>query len=299
MAHEPNGFAAQSILPEGFGLVTLRSFSAGSRFAIVLFALLMDAGLSLAHAQVKLDAAYRATLLGIPVGAGSLTVNLKDNQFAAAASGATSGLLRIFSSGQGSALARGTLTAGQSVGSNYALNITAGRWTDDLQISYSGGKAKEYIAVPSSPPNPNRVPLTDTHRTGVVDPMTALLIRVPGTGDTAMPQACERTIAVFDGRMRYDLRLGFKRLDTVRTETGYQGAVVVCSVNFVPVAGYDPERFLVKYLEAQNDMEISLAPVGDSRLLAPYRASLQTPMGLGVVQATRFVASLSTAMNLQ
>jgi hypothetical protein len=31
--------------------------------------------------------------------------------------------------------------------------------------------------------SPDRVPLTEVHRKGVADPMTASLIRVPGTGN--------------------------------------------------------------------------------------------------------------------
>lgn len=288
-------------LPKGFGLVTLRSPIGAARFLVALFALLTDAGFSLAHAQARLEAAYRVTLLGIPIGNVSWTVDLQENRFTAEASGATWGLLRIFSSGRGNVAARGTVSVGQPVASNYALNIVAGKWSDEVQILYRGGKAKEYLPDPPATPNPNRVPLTDAHRIGAVDPMTALLIRIPGTGDTFVPGACERTIAVFDGRTRYDLQLAFKRLDKVKTDKGYQGPVVVCSVDFFPVAGYDPGRFLVKYLAAQRDLEIWLAPFAGSRLMMPYRVSIPTPMGLGVVQATRFETfpdrSLATNLN--
>jgi len=59
------------------------------------------------------------------------------------------------------------------------------------------------------------VPLTEAHRTGVIDPITALVIRVPGSGDPAVPEACERTLAIFDGQTRYDLKPGFKRPENV------------------------------------------------------------------------------------
>ena len=38
------------------------------RHALVLISLLADAGLSFAAAQMKLDATYKATLLGLPIG---------------------------------------------------------------------------------------------------------------------------------------------------------------------------------------------------------------------------------------
>lgn len=116
-----------------------------------------------------------------------------------------------------------------------------------------------------------------------------------------MPEACERTVAVFDGHTRYNLRLAFKRLDKVKTDKGYQGPVVVCSAKFFSVAGFDPKRYLITYMAAQHDMEIWLAPFAGSRLLVPYRVSIPTPMGLGMLQATKFESlptrSLTTDLN--
>jgi hypothetical protein len=51
---------------------------------------------------------------------------------------------------------------------------------------------------------------------------------------------------------------------------------------------YDPNHFLVTYLAAQHDTEIWLAPLAGSRLVVPYRALISTPMGLGILQATKF-----------
>lgn len=142
------------------------------------------------------------------------------------------------------------------------------------------------------------MPITDANRIGVVDPMTALLVPIPGAGKTAVPEACDRTIPVFDGHTRYNLRLSFKRIDHVDTQSGYRGPVVVCAVKFFPVAGYDPKHFLITYLAAQHDTEIWLAPILGSRLLVPYRMSMPTPMGLGVLQATKFEALPAQTTNL-
>ena len=43
--------------------------------------------------------------------------------------------------------------------------------------------------------------------------MTASLIRVPGNGDLMRPEGVPAAISVFDGRMRYDLKLVYKRMD--------------------------------------------------------------------------------------
>ncbi|WP_163114685.1 DUF3108 domain-containing protein, partial [Acinetobacter pittii] len=82
-----------------------------------------------------------------------------------------------------------------------------------------------------------------------------------GTGDPVGPDACRNTAAVFDGRMRYDLHLEYKRMETVTFAKGYQGPVVVCGVYFTPLSGYLPGRYAIKYLAEQRDMEIAFAPI--------------------------------------
>jgi hypothetical protein len=269
----------------------------------VVIAMLVDSCAGLVQAQGKLDAAYVVTLGGVPVGKGSWSIDVQDDQFTATADGATSGLLRVFASGQGNSAAHGGVSAGQPVASTYASTIIADNRSDQVRILFSGGNVKEYLADPPTIPSPDRVPLTEASRKGVLDPMTASLIRVAGSGDTFVPEACQRTIPVFDGRMRYDLQLAFKHLDKVKSERGYQGTVVVCSVYFSPIAGHVPERSTIKYLVAQRDMELWLAPIAGTRLMVPYRASVPTPIGLGVLQASQFVSiprpPVPTASNLK
>src|SRR5260370_18610499 len=154
----------------------------------------------------------------------------------------------------------------------------------------SGGTVKEFSAEPPSSPTPARVPGTDSHRRGVSDPMTAPLIRVPGSGDTVVPQACQRTLSIFDGRMRYDLQLAFKRIETVQSQAGYQGPVVVCAVHFLPIAGHVPDRYALRYIADLRDIETWLAPIAGTRIVAPYRVSVPTPIGVGVMQAIQFVS---------
>ena len=101
--------------------------------------------------------------------------------------------------------------------------------------------------------------------------MTSTLVRVPGTGELLTPEACHGSAAVFDGRMRYELRLDFKRMETVKAEKGYHGPVVVCALYFVPIAGYIPDRPVIKYLAAQRNIEIALAPIAGTRILVPFR----------------------------
>ena len=90
--------------------------------------------------------------------------------------------------------------------------------------------------------------------------------------------------------MRYDLRSEFKRMEVVKAEKGYQGPVVVCAIYFMPISGYVPDRYAIKYLAELRDAEVWLAPIAGTRVLVPFRFSLPTPVGIGVLQATQFIS---------
>ena len=65
--------------------------------------------------------------------------------------------------------------------------------------------------------------------------------------------------------MRYDLKLDFKRMETVKADKGYHGPAVVCAVYFTPIAGYIPDRPVIKYLAGQRNIEIAFAPIAGTR----------------------------------
>ena len=188
-----------------------------------------------ADAQTKLDARYTATLGGITIGRGAWVIDYRDDQYTAAASGMATGLLKLFSGGVGTSASRGAVINGQPVSRSYAATITANKKKDEVEMALENGAVKDYSAKPPSSPDPERVAITDAHRRGVTDPMTASLIYAAGTADPIARETCQRSAAIFDGRMRYDLRLAFKRMEKVKAEKGYQGPAVVCSVSFAPI----------------------------------------------------------------
>jgi hypothetical protein len=246
-----------------------------------------------AFAQGKLDARYEATLAGIPVGKGAWTIDIADDAFSAAASGGTSGLLKAFAGGSGTGAAQGRVVNGALVSTNYSATTTTSKKSEAIRIVMSNGNVKEYAIEPEPPVDPDRLPITDAHRRGVYDPMTGSMLRVPGSGDPLSPEACRTGAAIFDGRMRYDLKLDFKRMETVRAEKGYHGPVVVCAVYFSPVAGFIPDRPVIKYLAAQRNIEITFAPIAGTRILVPFRMVIPTPLGTAMLEATQFITQAS------
>jgi len=257
--------------------------------SLCALALLLLAAPHSAFAQGRLDAQYEATLSGIPVGRGAWTIDIGDDQYSAAASGGTLGLLKAFASGSGSGAAQGRVVNGALVATNYTASTTASKKTEAIHMVLASGNVREYGIEPEPPVDPNRLPVTDAHRHGVFDPMTGAMLRVPGTADPLSPDACHTAAAVFDGRMRYDLTLDFKRMETVKAEKGYRGPVVVCAIYFTPIAGYIPDRPVIRYLAAQRNIEIAFAPVAGTRILVPFRMKIPTPLGPAMLEATQFI----------
>ena len=274
-----------------FGMISPRLAKAAPRVLGGLFAgaAMLLAAPHAALAQGKLDARYEATLAGIPVGKGAWTIEIADDQFSAAASGGTSGLLKAFAGGSGTGAAQGRVVNGALVASSYSATTTTSKKSEAIRISLVNGNVKEFAIEPEPPVDADRLPVTDAHRRGVYDPMTGAMIKVPGTSEVLSPDSCRTGAGIFDGRMRYDLKLDFKRMETVKAEKGYHGPVVVCAVYFTPVAGYIPDRPVIKYLAAQRNIEIAFAPVAGTRILVPFRMTVPTPLGTAVLEATQFI----------
>jgi len=240
-------------------------------------------------AQGKLEAQYEATLAGIPVGRGAWNIDINEDSYGAAAVGGTTGLLKTIANGSGTGEAQGRVISGALVPFAYKASTTTSKKHEAIHINLANGNVKDFGIVPEPPVDADRVPVTDAHKKGVLDPMTASLLRVPGTGEVLSPEACRAGAAVFDGRMRYDLKLDFKRMETVKAEKGYHGPVVVCAIYFTPISGYIPDRPVIRYLSGQRNIEIAFAPILGTRVLVPFRMKIPTPLGTAMLEATQFL----------
>jgi len=248
------------------------------------------------RAQGKLDASYTASLAGVPVGSGGLNVDVGSQEYAASGNGQVEGLIRMFSGGgRGSVAAQGRLNREHPAPASYRATVSTGQLDYNVHMVLQGGNVKELTAEPPLVPAPDRVPVTDAHRRGIMDPVTAVIMPVDGSGDVLSAAACNRVLPIFDGHQRFNIALKFKRMDHVKAEAGYEGPVVVCNAAYQPVAGHRPGRFAVKYLQQQTDIEVWLAPIAGTHLVAPFRVSVPTLFGTAVVEARRFLTSAAPA----
>lgn len=264
------------------------------RFVVPAAVLLLAAHATGAAAQTtRLDAAYSVHLTGIPIGNGAVILDLNEAGYAAAGTAKFTGLVRMISKSEGSSTVRGSFQANRIISSLFSTKSATSSRDEKIDIVVENGFAKEFSVMP--PPQAederHRVPLTQSARTNVVDPLSAGLILVSAPGDALSPQSCNRTLPIFDGRFRYDVVLTYLRTEDASSKVdGYRGPVLVCQARYVPVAGHRSDRPQVKQLAENKDLFVWLAPVTGTRALVPIKVSIATPLGTMVVEATRFKA---------
>jgi Protein of unknown function (DUF3108) len=244
-----------------------------------------------AHAQ-SLTARYRLALAGIEIGAGDWSVDIDKDRYAARSSGQLFGMWRVLLGPDISATTHGTFSQGRLAPASYLANFSSDDTTEDVRMLLRDGGVSEVEANPPIPASTDRVPIAAADLRGAIDPLTAGLVTMPGTGDMLAPAACQRTLPIFDGTHRFDMALTFKRMEKIKAETGYQGPGIVCGMSYRPIAGYNTGAFRINYLKKVRDMEMWFAPIAGTRVLAMFRISMPTMLGIAVLGATRFETAI-------
>ena len=159
-------------------------------------------------------------------------------------------------------------------------------------MAMKAGRVTQLVAVPSLSQAPDRIPVKESDKTDVVDPLSAFLVPMDKPGLPLGRLACNRRIKVFDGWQRFDVELYFKGMKAVDGGADtYAGQVVVCGARFIPVAGHRTGGESINDLVDNDRVEVWLVPIEKTALLVPYRIILGTRWGDLVVYATRFTAT--------
>ena len=253
----------------------------------IAFALLLAAAIP-AAADTRLEGRYAVSIAGLTIATAAIVLDVRADGYVAAGSAKLTGVMRAFANGHGTAAVRGSIVGGRLVPQSYAMTAESQKKTDEVRMAMANGFVRDFSAVPPPEPEPDRVPLTEAHRRGVLDPLSAALLIVPGTSDVLGPEACNRTLAIFDGRYRSEIELRFVRIDKVSGAKGYTGPAVLCTAKYRPIAGHRPSMLPDRYARGTDPIRVWLAPIAGTRSLFPYRVSVGTILGVAVLQATAF-----------
>ncbi len=198
-----------------------------------------------------------------------------------------------------SAAGAGFKMSGKSAGviqSNTLWPISASLDTSDseetrkIRLALSRGRVRQEVVTPPVPYRPDRVPITQEHRKGVTDPISALFMPVLSKGGPAEPGNCDRDLRIFEGTERFDIRMSYLRIEIVTTDKGYSGPAVVCRATYKAISGHRPKSS-VQYMEQNRTIEAWLAPIEGTKMMVPWRVSMSTKLGTLIMQATEFTTT--------
>ncbi|MHB2169915.1 DUF3108 domain-containing protein [Alsobacter sp. R-9] len=248
--------------------------------------------------------AYSATLAGLPIGSGTLTVDEADGtvhyriegkvggmlggSFSATASAVRSGAARatlrtlwagLFDKGESNAS-----LAGPASSPRYEALATSGRGRWDHVVRFDRGNAAVERTVVTEEPDARRSPVTEGHRRDVLSPLHLIAQVMAADSLQDVDRLCVGRAPVFTGLTRFDIQ-GLGRVPS-RTIEGAQR----CRLRYIPVAG---QRIDAGARPAEaREFEVDI--VTRDRRFLPVRIAFPSRLGAVVITATAFPDGTAT-----
>jgi hypothetical protein len=237
-----------------------------------------------AAATVKAD--YSISLSGFPLGSANLATTVDGSRYRMQLDVRLTGLAGLLTGGSGNASSAGAVGSSQPVPASFSITSRSSENQRKVDMGLSGGTVQNLSVEPPVDDRPDRVPVRDTHKRGIVDPVSGLLMPMLSRNPTD-PANCNRTIPVFDGGARFDIVLRYAETKQA-DKPGYKGPVIVCNARYVPVAGHRPGRSATRFMQDNREMNVWLVPVEAARLLLPLRIEVRTTVGLSLIEASNW-----------
>lgn len=228
---------------------------------------------------------YSLDLSGIPIASFRFNGAIRGTHYSLAGQGKTVPLVRMIAPFKGFTSSSGAVSGGEVKPAAYSLSY---REDDDtiksVSLQFDDGGVDAVAIAPEKAVSAKAVPLAPGHKQGVIDPMSAAMFPIPD-GPLTGRKVCNRRLAVFEGRQRFDLGLTFKRRENLTSDAGpdRHPEIYVCAIRYTPIAGHKPDATATRFLKAADGIEIWLAPVRSIGMLIPYRAVLPTPVGVATL----------------
>jgi len=227
-------------------------------------------------AEVEGSARYIMTLGGINIAA--MTVDLQDSgsRYRLDLSANVAGLGSLVASGTAEATSVGRSSGSALAAEQFDLETRANGESFTVDVSFAGRDVSAFKVEPPIVDNYDRVPLERRHLTGVGDFLSAFVLK----GNGLDKSLCQRQAKIFTGVERFNIGMSYAGEDEATSpRTGYQGPVVVCSVDYDPISGHFTSSEITTYLADSDRIIIWYAPMGDTGYFIPYRVLLGTNMG--------------------
>ncbi len=155
----------------------MRSTFARAGLALIALAAI---GASPVRAQTQFEARYTLSMAGLPIGKLAWKTQLGASDYTTQANGRVSGFLSLLVSGEGNVSVKGQIKDGRPQPVSFVSAVVREDEKVNVQFALDGTRVRD-LKVDEPPLEADRVPIADSHKSGVIDPLSALLI--PGPDD--------------------------------------------------------------------------------------------------------------------
>lgn len=223
----------------------------------------------------KVHANYKIAWNGVEFGTFTFNSDIEGGQYTLNGDARLSAIFGAFS-WRGITRSLGTVTTGKPVPAAYAFKYDGSSKSGRIDMRFRSNAVAKVSSIPPIRNSPGRIPVTKSHLQGVLDPLSAVMAITAGVG-TGNP--CQKRLAIFDGKQRFDIVLTALRTDHIGDS---QQAVAVCRVRYVPIAGHKMNEE-TKFMASNMGIEIALIPVAEANLFVPHSIKLPTAYGLATL----------------
>lgn len=177
---------------------------------------------------------------------------------------------------RGLSSSKGRIGAGRPLPVAYDFAYKSNSKRGRIGLEFNRGAVRKISTIPPVGPSKKRVPLKPKHLVGVLDPMSAVMALTRHTNGNP----CQRKIAIFDGKQRFDLVLSFKGRRPINNRKGYglESYAFVCRVRYVPIAGHKWNKG-TRFMANSKSIEVWLVRAPKARVFLPYKIVIPTIAG--------------------
>ncbi len=230
----------------------------------------------LAATSSGVDAKYVVNIAGTIIANVDIKLDTNEKNYSLNLDAAITGLGQFVARGSAFINITGSANGKTYRGQDFKLETNSSQGNVNVTVRLSRGRVEAFYITPPLEPHFDRVPVERRQLVNVNDMVSAFIIK----GGSLAGPLCERRLRIFTGVERFDLKMRFVAKETATSKrTGYQGPVVLCQLQYLPISGHYASSEITKYLKASERILIWYAPVGDTGTFIPYRVLVGTSLG--------------------
>lgn len=145
-----------------------------------------------------------------------------------------------------------------------------------LKMGFGNAGVETVKFVPPDPVSKRAIPVTKKQLQDVLDPLSGVMAL--SLGDLKNP--CDQTLAIYDGKARFDLVFSPTRKKSKRRD------LHICHVRYVPISGHKPSKSK-GHPVIDGEIEVVLRTVPSANIVVPYSVTVPTVVGSAVLKSKR------------